>query len=152
LRVDGRDVLLDGAHNPAGAAALATALTDLRPFLTDGPVTLVTASMADKDVDGVARALAASPAMRDATVVCTSLDVARALPAADLAAHWQRAQVSGRVVVQADLDAALDAALHGSTAGSGPVVIAGSLYLVGAARARLVDDPDLRDPEPFEDA
>ena len=33
LDVDGRDVLLDGAHNPAGAAALATALDDLRPFL-----------------------------------------------------------------------------------------------------------------------
>src|SRR4029079_14784766 len=33
LRVDGHDVLLDGAHNPAGAAALATALDDLRPHL-----------------------------------------------------------------------------------------------------------------------
>ena len=29
---------------------------------------------------------------------------------------------------------------------SGTVVIAGSLYLVGAARERLVDDPLLRDP------
>ena len=36
-RVDGRDVLLDGAHNPAGAAALAAALDDLRPFLGAGP-------------------------------------------------------------------------------------------------------------------
>ena len=30
----------------------------------------------------------------------------------------------------------------------GPIVVAGSLYLVGAARARLVDDPLLRDPVP----
>ena len=37
LEVDGRDVLLDGAHNPAGAAALAAALDDLRPFLGAGP-------------------------------------------------------------------------------------------------------------------
>ena len=29
----------------------------------------------------------------------------------------------------------------------GPVVVAGSLYLVGAARAPLVDDPALRDPD-----
>ena len=36
LDVDGREVLLDGAHNPAGAAALATALDDLRPFLAAG--------------------------------------------------------------------------------------------------------------------
>ena len=34
--VDGREVLLDGAHNPAGAAALADALDDLRPFLGAG--------------------------------------------------------------------------------------------------------------------
>ena len=54
---DGRDVLLDGAHNPAGAAALAAALDDLRPFLAPtGRVTLARrASMADKDVDGVDR-------------------------------------------------------------------------------------------------
>jgi hypothetical protein len=28
------------------------------------------------------------------------------------------------------------------------VVVAGSLYLVGAARERLVDDPGPRDPDP----
>ena len=28
-----------------------------------------------------------------------------------------------------------------------PVGVAGSRYLVGAARAALVDDPDLRDPD-----
>ena len=36
--------------------------------------------------------------------------------------------------------------------GHGPIVVAGSLYLVGAARGHLVDDPDLRDPSPSEDA
>ena len=30
----------------------------------------------------------------------------------------------------------------------GTTVVAGSLYLVGAVRAHLVDDPDLRDPDP----
>ena len=44
-----------------------------------------------------------------------------------------------------DPDAALDLALD---LARGPVVVAGSLYLVGAARARLVDDPALRDPVP----
>jgi hypothetical protein len=48
------------------------------------------------------------------------------------------------VRVAGDPDAALDLAL---ASGRGPVVVAGSLYLVGAARARLVDDPALRDPE-----
>jgi folylpolyglutamate synthase/dihydropteroate synthase len=39
------------------------------------------------------------------------------------------------------------AAVAEAVAGAeGPVVVAGSLYLVGAARALLVDDPGLRDP------
>ncbi len=33
-------------------------------------------------------------------------------------------------------------------AAPGTTVVAGSLYLVGAVRAHLVDDPDLRDPDP----
>ena len=146
LRVRDRDVLLDGAHNPAGAAALAAALDDLRPFLAPGPITLVTASMADKDVDGVIAALAASASLADATVMATSLDVPRAMPAAGLAARW-RAGRPGPTVVEADPVVAVERAFDRP----GPVVVAGSLYLVGAARAHLVDDPELRDPVPGED-
>ena len=39
-------------------------------------------------------------------------------------------------------------ALDVAMAEPGTTVVAGSLYLVGAIRAHLVDDPDLRDPEP----
>jgi folylpolyglutamate synthase/dihydropteroate synthase len=46
-----------------------------------------------------------------------------------------------------DPEAALHRALEGAP---GPVVVAGSLYLVGAVRARLVDDPLLRDPSPVD--
>ena len=144
-----RDVLLDGAHNPDGARALAQALEDLRPYLAGGsarpprPLVLVWASMADKDVAGILAAIAASPAVADATIVCTTLDVPRALPAADLADAWRTAMPSGRVLIAPDPGAALDLAL---ATGDGPVVVAGSLYLVGAARSRLVDDPALRDP------
>jgi len=155
LRVRDHDVLLDGAHNPAGAAALAVALDDLRPFLDDGPITLVTASMADKDVDGVIAALARSSALDGATVVATSLDVPRALPAAELAARWRTGGVWGervsrprQVIVEPDPGRALERAL----AEPGPVIVAGSLYLVGEARGVLVDDPSLRDPDPPEDA
>ncbi|HEX5148871.1 MAG TPA: cyanophycin synthetase, partial [Candidatus Limnocylindrales bacterium] len=152
LTVGGRDVLLDGAHNPAGAAALAVALDDLRPFLSDGPLTLVTASMADKDVDGMIRALGTSAALRGATIVCTRVDLPRAMPAADLAARWRVGMPAVPVIAEPDHRAALDRALSGNPAASGPTVVAGSLYLVGAVRARLVDDPDLRDPDPSEDA
>jgi dihydrofolate synthase/folylpolyglutamate synthase len=141
LSIEGRDVLLDGAHNPAGAATLATALDDLRTFLTPGRPTLLTASMADKDVDGVVSAFVAAESLRDARVITTQLDVPRAFPAATLAARW-RALVPGiDVSVVEEPPAALDAAL----AGYGPVVVAGSLYLVGVVRGLLVDDPLLRD-------
>jgi dihydrofolate synthase/folylpolyglutamate synthase len=151
LRIAGRDVLLDGAHNPAGAAALATALDDLRPFLEPGPVTLVMATMADKDVNGVIEALDLAGSLADATVICTSIDVPRAMPAAELATRWRtdhagragRGRRAGATLVEPDPVAAVDLALRGP----GPVVVAGSLYLVGAARGHLVDDPGLRDPD-----
>ena len=142
LAVDGRDVVLDGAHNPAGAAALAVALDDLRPFLAnpDAPVTLVTAAMADKDVDGVIEALAHATALRGATIVATQVDVPRAMPAAVLAARWSSVAGDrvGRIQAVTDAEGALAVA---SDTGSGPIVVAGSLYLVGAVRAVLVDGP-----------
>ncbi len=86
LSVDGRDVLLDGAHNPAGAAALGAALDDLRPFLGAGRLTLLTASMADKDVAGVVDALTGSSALADARIIATAVMGPRALAADELAA------------------------------------------------------------------
>ncbi len=146
-----REVLLDGAHNPAGAAALAVALDDLRPHLAGGgaasppALTMVWGSMSDKDVPGVIAAMSGCAALAGATVICTSLDLPRALSAPDLAAAWQAAGIPGLRAVAAETpDAALDLALQ---TGDGTVVVAGSLYLVGAARARLVEDPVLRDPE-----
>jgi dihydrofolate synthase/folylpolyglutamate synthase len=147
LTVDGHEVLLDGAHNPAGAAALAVALADLRPYLAPGPISLVTASMADKDVDGVIDALAAGEPLRGATVIATTVDAPRALRAEDLAARWRgRSAGLGLAGVIAERDPL--AAVRQAIAQPGPTVVAGSLYLVGAVRADLVDDPLLRDPEP----
>ena len=149
VEASGREVLLDGAHTPAGAATLAGALDELAPFLRPDRPTLVLAIMADKDVDGVIVALAGSSFLREARVVCTAPAGGRAMPADRLAARWTA--ISGRPAeAVADPAAALDAALSGGgrgAIGSGPVVVAGSLYLVGAARAILVSDP-LLVPDP----
>ena len=142
LSVAGRDVLLDGAHNPAGAEALAQAVDDLRPFLQPGRMVLLTATMADKDVDGLIGGLVQSPELARARVVATSLDVARALPAEALSERWRVLAPAASVEAVPDVRGALDQALDGP---DGPLVVAGSLYLVGAARGRLVDDPALRD-------
>jgi len=145
---DGTQVLLDGAHNPAGAATLAHAIDDLRPFLrgaTEGDAartTVVTAMMADKDVEGTVTAMSSASALAGARVIATQVDGPRAMPAEQLAAIWARDDPRLRVVAEPDLDRALDMAMREAL---GPIVVAGSLYLVGAVRARLVDDPGLRD-------
>jgi dihydrofolate synthase / folylpolyglutamate synthase len=142
LTVDGNDILLDGAHNPAGAAALAQALDDLRPHLTTGPLTLVMAAMADKDVDGIIDALTGASALLGARVIATSVAAARAMPADELAERWRRAPRVAEVTSVADPVEAVERAKRSG----GPVVVAGSLYLVGAVRRHLVDDPESRDP------
>ena len=139
---DGAEVLLDGAHNPAGGATLAQAIDDLRPFLHGGPLTLVIAMMGDKDVEGTAAAIARARALAGGRVICTQLEGSRAMPAEDLAAIWRRVAGDAQVSVIRNVDAALDRALAEAR---GPVVVGGSLYLVGHVRARLVDDPALRD-------
>jgi dihydrofolate synthase / folylpolyglutamate synthase len=54
LRVGDGEVLLDAAHNPAGAAALASYLEDAGVV----PLPIAIAAMRDKDVTGMVRALA----------------------------------------------------------------------------------------------
>jgi dihydrofolate synthase / folylpolyglutamate synthase len=112
-------VLLDGAHNPAGAAALATALTDLglrRP-------TIVFGAMHGKKVRAVLRALAPlAPSF-----IFTRVDDPKAFSPDELAAAW--AAVSGGRAATAPT--ARDAL---AIADGDPVVVAGSLYLVGEVR------------------
>jgi dihydrofolate synthase/folylpolyglutamate synthase len=144
LRVGSREVLLDGAHNPAGAATLAAALDDLRPFLAPGRPTLVQASMADHDWAGVVGRLATAVALEGARIITTQLASPRATPAVSLAAAWQALGRGVSVEAQPALERALAASVE---AGDGPILVGGSLYLVGEARRRWLDDPLLRDPE-----
>jgi dihydrofolate synthase/folylpolyglutamate synthase len=131
-------VILDGAHNPHGARALAAALAERG----DRPV-LVAAVSADKDAAGVAAALV--PAVR--AVVATRYRQERALPPDALAARFREAAAAaGRagaprvelpVETAPDLSAALDAARRLG----GPILVAGSLFLVGEARVLLLGAP-----------
>ncbi|MEO7117551.1 MAG: Mur ligase family protein [Candidatus Limnocylindrales bacterium] len=140
------DVLLDGAHNAEGAAALAVALHDLRAILGPGRPTVVMAVLADKDSSAMVATLAASRALRHARIVVTAVPHSpRTLDAASLAWTWSLALPGVDVVVEPDADVALTRALAAARADGGPVIACGSLYLVGHLRASLVDDPDLTD-------
>ena len=77
-------------------------------------------------------------------IIATQLDDPRALPAAALAERWRTLVPTAHVMAVDDVGAALE---RGLAEGRGPVVVAGSLYLVGEARRRWIDDPLLRDPE-----
>ena len=101
--------------------------------------------MGDKDVVGIIGALLASRALDGARVIATQVAGERAMSAGELARRWRALRPELEATVVADAGAALDRAV--ATREDGPVVIAGSLYLVGEARRRWVDDPMLRDPE-----
>ena len=103
------------------------------------------ASMADKDVpvDRRGGRRQPGPRGRDDRVHRRSTCRARCR-AADLAAAWRAAAARGTGASSSPTRAPRSTSR--SRTGDGPVVVAGSLYLVGVARARLVDDPDLRDP------
>ncbi|MDQ3870385.1 MAG: hypothetical protein M3301_02070, partial [Chloroflexota bacterium] len=116
-----------------------------------GRPTLLLGVMADKDVPGMLAPLSRSAALASARIITTRIANARALPAGDLAASCEQLlSRSGRprphVVALEPVEAALQAALAASSREDGPLVVAGSLYLAGEVRRRLVHDPGLRDP------
>jgi dihydrofolate synthase / folylpolyglutamate synthase len=120
-------VLLDGAHNPDGAAALAAALPVLHPSRA---VELVFGVLADKDHEGMLLALA--PAVRRFHLVSPGSPRAR-----EPGSYRDRASRTGRPVdVHAGLAEALRCAREAARDGA-LVCVAGSLYLVGAAREML---------------
>jgi dihydrofolate synthase/folylpolyglutamate synthase len=141
------DVLLDGAHNPDGVRAFVEALDELRPTLSPGRPTLVLGLMADKDVTSMVGQLASAAGLRGARIITTRIDALRAMPAAGLAAAWRMASDVGRgheLVARETVDSALEDAVASVRSSGGPLLVAGSLYLVGAVRGRLIRAADGR--------
>jgi dihydrofolate synthase/folylpolyglutamate synthase len=125
-------VLLDGAHNPAGVRALVAALEESFGF---GTLVGVVAVLSDKDVHAMLAAL--EPLLNE--IVVTTNQSPRALSPDDLAAAAVAVFGEERVRVEPALPDALDAAvaLADEAADAGAVLVTGSLYTVGEARALL---------------
>jgi len=127
VRCDGLRVLLDGAHNPSGAAVLARALRTVFRFRN---LFLVIGILRDKDAAGILSKLVP---LADEVFV-TNPRTERALPAETLA---KICQPFGKPVVVCET---VESALKGAMAEAGRddlVCVTGSLYLVGEAVAFL---------------
>jgi dihydrofolate synthase/folylpolyglutamate synthase len=127
-------IVLDAAHNPAGAVAAATALTEDFAF---SRLVGVVGVMADKDTVGILAAL--EPVLDE--IVITRVNDPRALPVDELAAVAVEVFGPDRVQVESRLDDALDAAVGLAEDGDDPagagVLVIGSVVLAGAARTLL---------------
>jgi dihydrofolate synthase/folylpolyglutamate synthase len=119
------EILVDGAHNPSGARALAAYVIETYgrrlPF--------VVAIMHDKQVDAILAALAPAAS----SFICTAPVTPRAARPDDLAA------AAARVAPDVPVSTAADpmAAIQRAAASGSPVVVAGSLYLAGDVRAHV---------------
>lgn len=117
-------VILDGAHNVAGAESLAAFI---RATIPRERAVLMLGVLADKDYNGIVRPLA--PLFRE--VICVRAPSERAASPKDLSAA---ARFSGaRVRIEEDLKAALPGALKG-LAKDDTLVVSGSLTMVGGAK------------------
>lgn len=121
---DGRPpVIIDGAHNPDGAAVLRATLDEVFP---GRDVVFVLGILADKDIAGITGALVRPG---DSVVAVRPLSERAAAPEAVLAGlEVRRAETADNV-------AAALARARELAGADGPVCAAGSLYLVGPARA-----------------
>ena len=120
-------VLIDAAHNPAGAVALA----DYIRAAAVAPLPIVLAVMRDKDIDAIVLAL--SPVA--SRFVTTEVASPRCTSASDLAERVGRLLPGTDVVSRPDPHAAIAAALSASER----VAVGGSIFLVGPLRAQLIE-------------
>lgn len=137
-------VLLDAAHNPAGAHALAAALKEAFVFLD---TTLVIGVSEDKDIRGILEPLRD---VADRVVATRSPSPRAASPQliADIAEElWGAAAVS----VEPDVPTAVSAAIRQAEQAGGGVVVTGSVFTVAAAQEALSEPPAVAEADDAED-
>ena len=122
---DGRELLLDAAHNPAGAEALSAYLGSL----SDDKRPLVFAAMRDKDIPGMFAALL--PCV--SSLVATRAANPRSADPATVASQARSVAPSLSIAVEPSVGAALDAAWDMSPR----IVVAGSIFLLGDVMKQL---------------
>jgi len=121
-------ILFDGAHNPAGAGALAEYLKE---FVKE-PVTLIFGAMNDKNIAGIAEVLFPQAAH----LILTAVDNPRSFAPEDLLKLVPSAFPKDNVLPAKNVSEALEIARE-ITKKEGLICVTGSLYLVGEAQKIL---------------
>jgi dihydrofolate synthase/folylpolyglutamate synthase len=125
-------IVIDGGHNPAGARAAASTFAEA--FHVFGRRILIVGMMAEKDPVEMLEALDATAAD---LLICCAPGWSRAMPAADLGAAARTMGLDPDVI--SSPAEAIEVALSLSTEGDA-ILVAGSLYVAGAVRNRLLVD------------
>jgi dihydrofolate synthase/folylpolyglutamate synthase len=130
-------IVLDVAHNPDGMSALVSALAETFAF---DEVVFVVGVLADHDSRGILGEMARIPC----SLVATRADSPRSLDPGELRVVAEELGLSCTVApgVAEAIRGALD-----QVQGNGLVCVTGSHYLVGAARALLVPEPQSQEEE-----
>lgn len=123
VHVDGVPVIIDGAHDPTAAGALAAVVGEIAG---GRPVTAVVGSSGDRDPASVVGRLPGC-----AHIIATGATTPGAQPATDVAERCRA--LAPCVATVDDVALALERALRCARP-SGVVVVTGSLYLAGVAR------------------
>ncbi|MEQ1920473.1 MAG: cyanophycin synthetase, partial [Elusimicrobiota bacterium] len=126
ITLGAKTLIIDGAHNPEAARALAE--TWKSSPLSQRPVRWILGIMKDKDTEGVLKPLA--PFLKDVVVVRPPSQ--RALDPLDFAVHLRRAAPKARITIERDPAMAIHAWKNDAKAPK-VAICAGSLYLAGAA-------------------
>ena len=127
-------IILDAAHNPHGAKAIAETI---QSEFTFDDVTGIVALMADKDARGILQAL--EPIMNQ--IIVTSNSAARSMSVGDLEALATQVFGADRVLAQPTLSDAIDKAIKDSVRPLSDetlaILITGSVVTVGEARTAV---------------
>ncbi len=120
------DIVLDGAHNPQGAESLVATWHERFPGVK---ASLVFSSVAGKDIEKTLEILAP---LAERIFLCP-VDTPRAITAEEIASHLPPDAPPHQTFPS------FGPAFAAASAGEHPVLVAGSLFLVGEARALLTD-------------
>ena len=130
-------VIFDGGHNPQGAASFADTYNKaLAGTLAGKPLRMVIGAMEDKDIDGIIEAYYAQ-GLNIKEFICVRPDNPRSISPAKLSQKIKFVYNDTDIITYDDRYEGAKIAYRSSEVDGMPLVVTGSLYLVGDIRSHM---------------